>query len=287
MVSAEKSAPYYATASMTSLTPDGMLKENAGGKAYTTMKKEKNTYWRTTHEKRFAQVFLSLTRNQWSAWCDFVELFALSLAKATEGDPKVRLRHEARYAAIAKGYTEPELAKIKTLCDITVEVLEGNPQQDFLGELYMGLDFGSSRHGQFFTPWDISYLMACITMGKSTIPESGYLSVCDPACGAGGMLIAAAAAYQNGGPAPRNYQTDILFAAQDVDRVAAMMCYIQLSLLGCAGYVIVGDSLRDPPCGNALFPIIGEHNEIWYTPMWNSPLWIARRIRHLPIWDQS
>lgn len=109
----------------------------------------------------------------------------------------------------------------------------------------------------------------------------------DPACGAGCMLIAAAAAYQNEGPAPRNYQTDIMFAAQDVDRVVAMMCYIHLSLLGCAGYVIVGDSLRDPPCGNALFPIVGEHNEIWYTPMWNSPLWIARRIRQLPIWDPS
>ena len=218
------------------------------------MKKEKNPYWRTSHEKHFAQVFRSLARNQWSAWCDFVELFAISLANATENDPKARSRREARYAAIAEAYTESELAKIKTLCGITVEALEGNPQQDFLGGLYMGLDFGSSRHGQFFTPWDISYMMACITMGKSTIPESGYLSVCDPACGAGGMLIAAAAAYQNGEPAPRNYQTDIMFAAQDVDRVVVMMCYIQLSLLGCAGYVIVGDSLRDPPCGNALFP---------------------------------
>ena len=150
MASAEKSARHYTTAPMTSLTPDGMLKENAGGKAYSTMKKEKNTYWRTTNEKHFAQVFRSLTRNQRSAWCDFVELFARSLANATESDPKVRLRHEARYAAIAESYTESELAKIKTLCGITVEALEGNPQQDFLGELYMGLDFGKSRHGQFF-----------------------------------------------------------------------------------------------------------------------------------------
>ena len=224
-MSVEKSALHYTTASMTSLTPDGMLKENAGGKADSTMKKRKNTYWRTTHEKHFAQVFLSLTCNQWQAWCDFVEFFAISLANATENDPKVRSRREARYAAIAEGYTESELAKSKTLCSITVEALEDNPQQDFLGELYMGLDFGSSWHGQFFTPWNISYLMACMTFGKSTIPESGYLSVCDPACGAGCMLIAAAAAYQNEGPAPRNYQTDIMFAAQDVDRVVAMMCY--------------------------------------------------------------
>lgn len=43
-----------------------------------------------------------------------------------------------------------------------------------------------------------------------------------------------------------NYQRDVLFVAQDIDQTAALMCYIQLSLLGCPAVVIVGDSLAKP-----------------------------------------
>ena len=34
-----------------------------------------------------------------------------------------------------------------------------------------------------------------------------------------------------------NYHHHVLFIGQDVDRVAGMMAYIQLSLLGCPGYI--------------------------------------------------
>lgn len=55
-----------------------------------------------------------------------------------------------------------------------------------------------------------------------------------------------------------DYQRDIIFVAQDIDFKVAMMCYVQLSLLGCAGYVIVGNSLLpDPP----------TRENIWNMPM--------------------
>ena len=50
----------------------------------------------------------------------------------------------------------------------------------------------------------------------------------DSACGAGAMLIAFANAAKQYGI---NYQKQVLFVAQDIDHTAAMMCYIQLSLL--------------------------------------------------------
>ena len=46
------------------------------------------------------------------------------------------------------------------------------------------------------------------------------------------------------------------------------MCYIQLSLLGCAGYVVVGDTLSNPIEGDVLFPDEKEGQEFWYTPFW-------------------
>ena len=241
---------------------------------------KKMVYLRETHEREFAQVFQSITSHSaWSVWTDFVELFAIALANVMETGAEVHSRREAQFAAIVKTYDEPELEMIKNLCRITVEALEDNPQQDFLGELYMGLDFGNSWRGQYFTPWNIAYMMAQMTMGAGDISEKGYVSVCDSACGAGCMLIAAAAAYRNESMEEKNYQTDLLFVGQDVDRVVALMCYIQLALLGCAGYVIVGNSLTEPPCGDELFPVIGKQREIWYTPMWNSPLWLSLRIK--------
>ena len=70
------------------------------------------------------------------------------------------------------------------------------------------------------------------------IEKKGHISVNDPACGAGAMLIAFANVAKKHGI---NYQKQVLFIAQDIDRTAAMMCYIQLSLLGCPAIVAVGD----------------------------------------------
>ena len=44
-----------------------------------------------------------------------------------------------------------------------------------------------------------------------------------------------------------------------------MMAYLQLSLLGCPGYVVIGNSLTEPMTGHVLF---GEDSErAFYTPM--------------------
>ena len=75
-----------------------------------------------------------------------------------------------------------------------------------------------------------------------------------------------------------NYQQNAIFVAQDVDRTAALMCYIQLSLLGCPGYVIVGNTLTNPAVGSVLNPICQDGQEIWYTPMYATEIWNMRRV---------
>ena len=59
---------------------------------------------------------------------------------------------------------------------------------------------------------------------------------------------------------------------EDADK---MMCYIQLSLLGCAGYVHVGNTLTEPMTGHELFGDGGENT--WYTPMFYAEVWGIRR----------
>lgn len=72
---------------------------------------------------------------------------------------------------------------------------------------------------------------------------------------------------------------DALYVAQDIDRTAALMCYLQLSLLGCAGYVVVGDSLLHPTVGPGGTPLLispTPEQEVWLMPALYSEVWAAR-----------
>ena len=89
------------------------------------------------------------------------------------------------------------------------------------------------------------------------------------------MLLAFARACMED-PKIGNYQPRVLFVAQDVDKAVAQMCYIQLSLLGCAGYVIVGNTLTQPPTGDVLSPSVPDGCELWLTPMYFSDVWTGR-----------
>lgn len=69
-----------------------------------------------------------------------------------------------------------------------------------------------------------------------------------------------------------NYQNHILVAAQDIDMVVALMCYIQLSLLGVAAYIKVGNSLTEPMTEN------DSLDNYWFTMMYFSDIWSMRRL---------
>ena len=71
----------------------------------------------------------------------------------------------------------------------------------------------------------------------------GFISVSDPACGAGATLLAFLNVCKR-----RNicYHNKVLVIAQDIDFIVGLMCYIQCSFMGCAGYVVIGDTLVNP-----------------------------------------
>lgn len=228
-------------------------------------------------EKEFLDVFnrLCYSRSSWQVWADLVSAIACSLSNVTDRSPEHFEKREKEFSQCIERLGSLEAPA--EILNIIVTALENEPEQDFLGRMYMNLELGNHWKGQFFTPYCICKMMSQMTVGNldRQIDEQGYVSICDPACGAGATLIAAANTMKG---SKYNFQNHVLFVGQDIDRVVALMCYIQLSLLGCAGYICVGNSLTNPMVGHVLFPREKEGQELWYMPMFQSDVWQLRKV---------
>lgn len=233
---------------------------------------------RDAGQKDFCRTFDSLCGrfSRWEIWSDFVVMSAIAISNTVDHtNAKVR---EKTYKKIASKYKTAALERFAEMLAAVVTGMDNNPDQDFLGELYMSLELGNDHAGQFFTPYSVGRCMAEITGTdlKARIERDGWVSVNDPACGAGALLVALANDCRRQGI---NYQTSVLFTAQDIDYTAGLMCYLQLSLLGCPGYVTIANTLTHPQTcldRRGLIPRPGEN--IWYTPFYFRDVWQYRRI---------
>lgn len=208
----------------------------------------------------------------WEVWQDFITMFACALS-----NPVDKLHYEKRenlYLSIISKYNSKEQILFPQLAAEVTIALEENPEQDFLGELFMTLGLGSHAKGQFFTPYHVCECMAKMTISdiRLQIEENGYISIHDPCCGAGALLIAGAHETRRQLESKLNWQNHVLITGQDIDYTAALMCYIQLSLLGAPGYIKIGNSLTEPMCSN------DTPENYWFTPMYFSGVWAIRRF---------
>lgn len=228
-------------------------------------------------KKEFLKVFKQLTyrHRSWDIWRDFIFMFACSLS-----NPVDKTHYDERenlYLRTIRRYNREERFLFPELAAQTVMALEYNPEQDFLGGIFMELELGNDAGGQFFTPYHVCELMAEVTMDNivDEVKEKGFISINDPCCGAGATLIAGIhAARKKLEKVNINFQNHVLVTAQDIDYTTALMCYIQLSLLGMAGYVKIGNSLTEPMSTN------DATDNYWFTPMYFSDVWVFRRLFH-------
>lgn len=231
-------------------------------------------------QSEFQKLFSTLcySRSNWQVWADFITMSALAISNTFDREGETHDEREKQYMELICAYTNEELDILTQLLSVVVLALDDDPRQDFLGEVFQGLGLNSHWKGQFFTPYHMCEFMAEITLEgvETEIERKGWIGVNDPACGAGALLIAARNEMEKRGLSSRN----ALFVAQDIDRTTALMCYIQLALLGCAGYVIIGDSLLDPPAGRTLLPDPNPEQEVWYLPMFYEQTWHDRRLLH-------
>lgn len=135
---------------------------------------------------------------------------------------------------------------------LLVDLLQSHPH-DALGEIYMNLGW-AIKSKVSFTPDSVSQLMAnlqCPSI-KDILKNKPFFSLLENACGAGGMVLPTAV--KNVIEQGYNPAKTMWVQAIDIDRTAALMCYIQLSLWNVPAQVIVGNSLTL------------ETNEVWFTP---------------------
>lgn len=237
---------------------------------------------RDPHQKEIVKLFSAFdgSKNRRKIFDDFLVMTACMLSNTA--DPIHYDEREKLYMQFAGQYKKNELDIFARMIAEIVNGLEDNPDQDFLGEMYMALDFGSAAAGQFFTPYSVCRCTAALVSDykvlESKIADQGFVSVTDPACGAGALLAAFANDCLRHDINP---QTQCLVIAQDIDFTVGCMCYIMMSFMGLAGYVVIGDTLCHPNTTRdrrGLIPV-DDCSRIWYTPMFmSSDLWVGRRM---------
>lgn len=110
---------------------------------------------RDDHQKAFLKIFNSLCGrfNRWQVWQDFVMVTAIEISNAT--DKQNAPERTKTYQTIISKYSDAEQNKFAELLAEVIMGMEQNPDQDFLGELYMLCELGNDASGQFFTPYDV------------------------------------------------------------------------------------------------------------------------------------
>lgn len=237
---------------------------------------------RDPHQKEIVKLFSAFdgSKNRRKIFEDFVTVTACAISNLL--DTVHFKEREQRYLDTVRQYRPNEIDVFARMYAQIETGIEERPNQDFLGEMYMALDFGSAAAGQFFTPYSVCQCMAAMNSDfeklKSQIAEQGFIGVMDPACGAGALLVAFANECETAGI---DYHRNVLFVAQDLDYIVGMMCYIALSCMGCAGIVCIGDSLIHPVTFHdrrGLIPVDTD-GRIWYTPQFlMAPEWAGRQI---------
>ena len=199
--------------------------------------------------KEFLVTFrgIALYKHRYDVFRDFVTMAGISLRNAMVLNDAL----EKEYLGIIGNYQKQDQLLFPKLLALLVELLEFGPR-DVLGNLFEALELNSKDKGQFFTPQPISEFMAQIVGNEEiSLGDKPFITLSEPACGAGGMVLAFVKQMQKAGYNPAEC---LWVQAIDVDRLAALMCYVQLSLWHVPAEVIVGNTLSM------------ELRELWYTP---------------------
>jgi type I restriction-modification system DNA methylase subunit len=162
----------------------------------------------------------------------FVRFAACALAVQTR---------EGEYLEEAKRWEKSELESFSQALGALILEMENKPFEDLIGEYYMEFALsskGQQWNGEFHTPKPICDLMARMTLGDmESVPPEGTITVCEPACGAGAMILSLGEACA---PAVRRR---LRVTAIDINRTACDMAFINTTLWGIPTRIIHGNTL--------------------------------------------
>ncbi len=150
---------------------------------------------------------------------------------------------EAEYVEEAKCWQKDELDLFGTALGALIHEMESHPFEDLLGAYY--LDFtvsqkGQQHGGEFHTPKTVCDLMARMTLADmDSLPTEGPITICEPACGAGAMILSLAQACSP------DVQRRLRVTAIDINRTACDMAFINTTLWGVPTRVLHGNTLSN------------------------------------------
>ena len=153
-------------------------------------------------------------------------------------------KNEAEYMQIVKRCRHPQetMRDLSLMLAAVVVALEAAPI-DFIGPIFGELA-SSDQMGQFFTPYHISKMMADMIIGDpmQMLKESGrgFITLQEPACGVGGMTLAACEVLRERG---FDLARQVHWSMIDIDYPAQCAAYIQTNLCGISADVFLGNSL--------------------------------------------
>ena len=173
----------------------------------------------------FVKVLKSMAPNKRTidVFSDWIKCAAYAFINATNYSQQ----RENEYKETLQMYSKEDQMKFPRLLALVADGLTKN-YCDFLGEAYMGCDMGNAAAGQFFTPYSVSLATAKISIGKVKDMDS-IITIGEPSCGSGGMIIAAAEVLRDQG---FPFQKNMLAFMGDIDIDAVYMSIIHCSLLG-------------------------------------------------------
>lgn len=126
----------------------------------------------------------------------FLEITATSIA--AQMDPQNAEEREKRYQEIASKMTPEMLSSYARMFALLTLVTRAHAEDpcDILGDIYHELRLNNEWNGQFFTPDHICRLMA--QLANVDVPEDkeGPITINEPTCGSGTMVIGAVWAMQ-------------------------------------------------------------------------------------------
>lgn len=201
-------------------------------------------------------------RNRHEHFSDFLELACCAVRKPTMPPGPEADAIEDRYMSIVGRHRPDDIRAMPELLVILhLAVAEGGC--DFLGGVAGELGALDARSGQFFTPFHVSRMMAELALQgvSTTIEARGFVTLEEPACGAGSMVIAADVIAAAG----HDPMLSLYVEATDLSTLAFHMAYLQIAARGIPALVRRADSLTleqfDRAYTPAMMPFLARHGD--------------------------
>lgn len=187
----------------------------------------------------------------------FTRLAACALSMGTR---------EPEYQEEAKQWERPELDLFSEALGALILEMEAHPFEDVIGGYYMEAALskkGQQWNGEFHTPKHVCDLMARMLVDPESLPKEGLITVCEPACGAGAMILSL------GQVLATDARRRLRVTAIDINRTACDMAFINTTLWGIPTRVIHGNTLS---------------MEYWaaWSNLFYSMSWLTPGVKHPP-----